>query len=137
MNQGEAFLTSDDEPAQFNEDSAALLNQKIDDHKQFFENYERTMEQLKQWTSKAGPDVPAEQLQSLVKRFVYIFYSARFLILIFSFYIPKNIFSCKTPRKKLELILNNYKSYSGIYFSNNIKTINIWPLKVFFLFTHT
>ena len=73
VNQGEAFLTSDDEPAQFNEDSAALLNQKIDDHKQFFENYERTMEQLKQWTAKAGPDVPAEQLQSLVKRFVYFF----------------------------------------------------------------
>jgi nesprin-1 len=68
VNQGEAFLTSDDEPAQFNEDSAALLNQKIDDHKQFFENYERTMEQLKQWTAKAGPDVQAEQLQSLVKR---------------------------------------------------------------------
>ena len=52
VNQGEAFLMSDDEPAHFNEDSAALLNQKIDDHKQFFENYERTMEQLKQWTSK-------------------------------------------------------------------------------------
>jgi nesprin-1 len=68
VNQGEAFLTSDDEPVQFNEDSAALLNQKIDDHKQFFENYERTMEQLRQWTSKAGPDVPSEQLQSLVKR---------------------------------------------------------------------
>ena len=47
VNQGEAFLTSDDEPVQFNEDSAALLNQKIDDHKQFFENYERTMEQLR------------------------------------------------------------------------------------------
>ena len=78
VNQGEAFLTSDDEPAQFNEDSAALLNQKIDDHKQFFENYERTMEQLKQWTAKAGPDVPAEQLQSLVKRFVYF--------LIFNFF---------------------------------------------------
>ena len=78
VNQGEAFLTSDDEPAQFNEDSAALLNQKIDDHKQFFENYERTMEQLKQWTAKAGPDVPAEQLQSLVKRFVHF--------LIFNFF---------------------------------------------------
>ena len=47
VNQGEAFLFSDDEPPQFNEDSAALLNQKIDDHKQFFENYERTMEQVK------------------------------------------------------------------------------------------
>ena len=47
VNQGEAFLISDDEPAQFNEDSAALLNQKIDDHKQFFENYERTMEQVR------------------------------------------------------------------------------------------
>ena len=48
VNQGEAFLFSDDEPPQFNEDSAALLNQKIDDHKQFFENYERTMEQVKE-----------------------------------------------------------------------------------------
>ena len=46
VNQGEAFLISDDEPSQFNEDSAALLNQKIDDHKQFFENYERTMDQV-------------------------------------------------------------------------------------------
>ena len=85
VNQGEAFLTSDDEPAQFNEDSAALLNQKIDDHKQFFENYERTMEQLKQWTAKAGPDVPAEQLQSLVKRFVY-FFNLQFFLTIVAWY---------------------------------------------------
>ena len=46
VNQGEAHLISDDEPSQFNEDSAALLNQKIDDHKQFFESYERTMDQV-------------------------------------------------------------------------------------------
>lgn len=68
VNQGEAFLISDDEPAQFNEDSAALLNQKIDDHKQFFENYERTMEQLKQWTSKPNSEVAQDQLKNLISR---------------------------------------------------------------------
>ena len=68
VNQGEAFLMSDDEPGQYNEDSAALLNQKIEDHKQFFENYDRTMEQLKQWTSKPSEGVQPEQLKSLTSR---------------------------------------------------------------------
>ena len=69
VNQGEAFLMSDDEPAQYNEDSAALLNQKIEDHKQFFENYDRTMEQLKQWTSSSSKEVNSpEQLKSLTSR---------------------------------------------------------------------
>lgn len=59
---------SDDEPSQFNEDAAALLNQKIDDHKQFFENYERIMEQLKGWSSKNTEHVPPDQLKSLSNR---------------------------------------------------------------------
>lgn len=36
LNQGEALVHADDVPQQLNEEAAAVLNQKIEDHKAFF-----------------------------------------------------------------------------------------------------
>ena len=45
LNQGEGLVHSEDVPTHLNEEAAAVLNQKIDDHKSFFADLEHIREQ--------------------------------------------------------------------------------------------
>ena len=45
LNQGEGLVHSEDVPSHLNEEAAAVLNQKIDDHKAFFADLEHIREQ--------------------------------------------------------------------------------------------
>ena len=45
LNQGEGLVHSEDVPPHLNEEAAAVLNQKIDDHKAFFADLEHIREQ--------------------------------------------------------------------------------------------
>ena len=45
LNQGEGLVHSEDVPSHLNEEAAAVLNQKIDDHKAFFADLEHVREQ--------------------------------------------------------------------------------------------
>ena len=51
LNQGEGLVHSDDVPTHLNEEAAAVLNQKIDDHKAFFADLEHIREQGSAWTT--------------------------------------------------------------------------------------
>ena len=51
LNQGEGLVHSDDVPTHLNEEAAAVLNQKIDDHKAFFADLEHIREQGRTWTT--------------------------------------------------------------------------------------
>jgi hypothetical protein len=70
LNQGESLVHSDDFPTQLNEEAAAVLNQKIEDHRAFFKDLNLIQKQFSDAVA-TSPDVakiPKEQLESLGKR---------------------------------------------------------------------
>ena len=71
LNQGEALVHGDDVPAQLNEEAAAILNQKIEDHKAFFRDLGSVQKQFAtalQTQPQAVAVIPKEQLDSLARR---------------------------------------------------------------------
>ena len=67
LNQGEALVYSDDVPTQLNEEAAAVLNQKIEDHRAFFKDLNSVQKQFSDAlaTSPHVSKIPREQLESL------------------------------------------------------------------------
>ncbi len=77
LNQGEALVSSDDVPAHLNEEAAAVLNQKIEDHKAFFGDLNSVRQQFAE-AVQSSPLV--EQVGNLFKfnfatQFNWLFYS--------------------------------------------------------------
>ena len=70
LNQGEALIYGDDIPTQLNEEAAAVLNQKIEDHKSFFTDIGTVQNQFADAlrTSPLVNQIPKEQLESIDKR---------------------------------------------------------------------
>ena len=70
VNRGEALVYAEDIPNELNEESAAVLSQKIDDHKHFFNDYESVKEQAARLSkdTKLLQNVPREQMISLMTR---------------------------------------------------------------------
>ena len=70
VNQGEALVYSEDVPTELNEEAAAVLSQKIDDHKSFFNDYTSVKEQASRLSTdtKLLQNVPKEQMISLMTR---------------------------------------------------------------------
>ena len=70
VNRGEALVYAEDIPNELNEESAAVLSQKIDDHKHFFNDYESVKEQASRLSkdTKLLQNVPREQMISLMTR---------------------------------------------------------------------
>ena len=70
LNQGEALVYSEDIPTELNEEAAAVLSQKIDDHKAFFNDYDSVKEQASRLSkdTKLLQGVPHEQMISLMNR---------------------------------------------------------------------
>ena len=64
------MVYAEDIPNELNEESAAVLSQKIDDHKHFFNDYESVKEQAARLTKDAKllQNVPREQMISLMSR---------------------------------------------------------------------
>ena len=70
LNQGEALVFADDVPTQLNEEAAAVLNQKIEDHKAFFGDLNSVQRQFAN-ACKDGAlvsQVPKVQLESMARR---------------------------------------------------------------------
>ena len=63
-------MYSEDVPTELNEESAAVLSQKIDDHKSFFNDYESVKEQASRLSTDTRLllNVPREQMVSLMSR---------------------------------------------------------------------
>ena len=75
LNRGEALIYADDMPTELNEEAAAVLSQKIDDHKAFFADWNSVKEQASRIASsndKAVRDVPPDQINSLMHRLTNI-----------------------------------------------------------------
>ena len=70
LNQGEALINSDDIPTQLNEEAAAVLNQKIEDHKSFFSDYSSVQDQFARAlaSSPLVGQIPRAQLDSMAER---------------------------------------------------------------------
>lgn len=70
LNQGEALVYADDIPQQLNEEAAAVLNQKIEDHRAFFKDLNSVQKQFADAlaTSPQVNKIPKEQLESLGRR---------------------------------------------------------------------
>lgn len=70
LNQGEALINSDDIPTQLNEEAAAVLNQKIEDHKSFFSDYASVQSQFGKAmaSSPLVGQMPRAQLESMADR---------------------------------------------------------------------
>ena len=70
LNRGEALVYAEDVPTELNEESAAVLSQKIDDHKSFFNDYDSVKEQAARLSKdiKLLQGVPRDQLISLMTR---------------------------------------------------------------------
>ncbi len=69
LNQGEALVFSDDIPAQLNEEAAAVLNQKIEDHKAFFSDLNSVQRQFAEaCRTPLAEQIPKAQLESMAKR---------------------------------------------------------------------
>lgn len=76
LNQGEALVYSEDIPTEFNEEAAAVLSQKIDDHKAFFQDWPSVKEQAFRLTGPGSsfinktmtPCPPEDQIRSLLVR---------------------------------------------------------------------
>ena len=64
------MIYSEDIPSELNEESAAVLSQKIDDHKSFFNDYDSVKEQAARLTKdlKLLQNIPREQMISLMTR---------------------------------------------------------------------
>ena len=64
------MIYSEDVPNELNEESAAVLSQKIDDHKSFFNDYESVKDQAARISKDAKllQNVPRDQLISLMTR---------------------------------------------------------------------
>ena len=70
LNQAEALVNSDDVPNQLNEEAAAILNQKIEDHKTFFADLNSVSKQFAR-NCQSNPlrsEIPEEQLEAMAKR---------------------------------------------------------------------
>ena len=67
LNQAEGLIYGDDIPTQLNEEAAAVLNQKIEDHKSFFQDIESVKKQFYNALhhSNLVHQVPKEQLESI------------------------------------------------------------------------
>ena len=77
LNQGEALIYGDDIPTQLNEEAAAVLNQKIEDHKSFFQDINSIHKQFDNAmrNSPLVHQIPREQLESIAQRLqVMLFY---------------------------------------------------------------
>jgi hypothetical protein len=70
LNQGEALIAADDVPPVFNEEAAAVLNQKIEDHKAFFGDLAAVQRQFSDAVrdSPLIGQIPKEQLESMALR---------------------------------------------------------------------
>ena len=70
LNQGEALVYGDDIPTALNEEAAAVLNQKIEDHKSFFNDTTAVQKQFASavQNSPLASQIPAEQLESIQRR---------------------------------------------------------------------
>ena len=70
LNQGEALIYGDDIPTQLNEEAAAVLNQKIEDHKSFFQDTESVQKQFisAMRHSPLVHQIPREQIESIDSR---------------------------------------------------------------------
>ncbi len=70
LNQGEALVFSDDVPAQLNEEAAAVLNQKIEDHKAFFADLNSVQKQFADAVANSPlvEQVPKVQLENMARR---------------------------------------------------------------------
>ena len=70
LNQGEALIYGDDIPTQLNEEAAAVLNQKIEDHKSFFQDIESVQKQFinAMHHSPLVHQIPREQIESIDAR---------------------------------------------------------------------
>lgn len=70
LNQGEGLVNSDDIPAILNEEAAAVLNQKIEDHKAFFADLPSVQKQFETAVSSSRyvEQIPKDQLQSMAHR---------------------------------------------------------------------
>ena len=69
LNQGEALVFSDDVPAQLNEEAAAVLNQKIEDHKAFFGDLNSVQRQFAEAVANdpLAEQVPKVQLENMAR----------------------------------------------------------------------
>ena len=67
LNQGEALIYADDIPTQLNEEAAAVLNQKIEDHKSFFQDIESVQKQFFNAMNHSPlvHQIPREQIESI------------------------------------------------------------------------
>ena len=70
LNQGEALIYGDDIPTQLNEEAAAVLNQKIEDHKSFFQDTESVRSQFVNALQHSPilHQIPPEQINSIDRR---------------------------------------------------------------------
>eukprot|EP00095_Tigriopus_kingsejongensis_P001452 maker-scaffold207_size258870-snap-gene-1.17 protein:Tk01452 transcript:maker-scaffold207_size258870-snap-gene-1.17-mRNA-1 annotation:"PREDICTED: nesprin-1-like" len=70
LNQGEGLINSDDIPAMLNEEAAAVLNQKIEDHKAFFADLSAVQTQFETAVTNSPyvEQIPKDQLQSMAQR---------------------------------------------------------------------
>lgn len=70
LNQGEALIYADDVPQQLNEEAAAILNQKIEDHKSFFRDLQSVQMQFSEALANSPlvSQIPKQQLDSMAKR---------------------------------------------------------------------
>ena len=70
LNQGEGLIYGDDIPTQLNEEAAAVLNQKIEDHKSFFSDITSVQKQFATIISSSPlvAQIPREQLESIESR---------------------------------------------------------------------
>ena len=70
LNQGEGLIYGDDIPSQLNEEAAAVLNQKIEDHKSFFQDIESVQKQFinAMHHSPLVHQIPREQIESIDAR---------------------------------------------------------------------
>ena len=70
LNQGEGLIYGDDIPTQLNEEAAAVLNQKIEDHKSFFTDIVSIQKQFAN-AMRSSPlvhQIPREQIESIETR---------------------------------------------------------------------
>jgi nesprin-1 len=71
LNQSEALVNADDVPTHLNEEAAAVLNQKIEDHKAFFVDLESVQAQYARACAEQGSvaaRIPQQQMESMTKR---------------------------------------------------------------------
>ena len=70
LNQAEGLIYGDDIPTQLNEEAAAVLNQKIEDHKSFFQDIDSVQKQFLNALhhSPLVHQIPREQIESIDAR---------------------------------------------------------------------